>query len=166
MREAQGGANPARVKARRIQMEEFRVPTTSTEVELQFADGRVQRGVVFVAASMSVEAWISEPSLFFPFRLEGTILTEIVAKAAVVRLSFIPPPAREEDTEVPVDRCEVAIECPGGRFEGEVLMDTPSNQRRVLDYVNQPGAFISLHKGEKVHLIQKRLVIRIIQTQA
>ncbi len=65
-----------------------------------------------------------------------------------------------------MERCAVVIECPGGRFEGEVLLDTPSNQRRLVDYVNQPGAFIALHKGEKVHLIQKRLMIRIIQTSS
>jgi hypothetical protein len=146
-------------------MEEFRVPTTPTEVELQFVDGRTARGTVFVPAAVSVDSWISEPSLFFPFRLEGTVVAEIVAKASVVRLSFTPPPARDEDTDMDMDRSAVLIECPGGRFEGEVLLDTPSNQRRVLDYVNQPGAFIRLHKGDRLHLIQKRLVIRVIQTR-
>lgn len=146
-------------------MEEFRVPTTPVEVELQFVDGRASRGTVFIPASAPVEAWISEPSQFFPFRAEGTVVAEIVAKASVVRLSFTPPPARDDDTEMAMERSAVLIECPGGRFEGEVLLDTPSNQRRVLDYVNQPGAFISLHKDDRVHLIQKRLVIRIIQTR-
>ena len=45
-------------------------------------------------------------------------------------------------------------------------LGTPTNQRRLVDYVNQPGAFITLHKGEKLHLIQKRLVNRIIQTSS
>lgn len=146
-------------------MEEFRVPITPIEVELQFVNSRLARGTVFVPAPASVDSWIAEPSLFFPFRPEGTVVAEIVAKAAVVRLSFTPPPARDEDTEMAMDRSSVVIECPGGRFEGEVLLDTPGNQRRVLDYVNQPGAFISLHKDDRVHLIQKRLVIRIIQTR-
>ena len=146
-------------------MEEFRVPTTAVEVELQFVDSRITRGTVFIPASTSVDAWISEPSLFFPFREQGTVVAEIVAKASVVRLTFTPPPARDEDTDMDMERSAVLIECPGGRFDGEVLLDTPSNQRRVLDYVNQPGAFIRLQKGDRVHLIQKRLVIRIIQTR-
>ena len=148
-------------------MEEFRVPTTPIEVELQFIDGRASRGTVFVPGTAPIDAWIAEPSLFFPFRPEGAVAADIVAKASVVRLSFTPPPARNEDTDLvmAMDRSAVVIECPGGRFEGEVLLDTPSNQRRVLDYANQPAAFISLHQGDSVHLIQKRLVIRIIQTR-
>lgn len=146
-------------------MEEFRVPTTAVSVEVQFVDGRAARGTVFIPAATSVESWIGEASLFFPFRVEGTVVAEIVAKASVVRLSFTPPPARDEDTDMATERIAVLVECPGGRFEGEILLDTPSNQRRVLDSVNQPGAYISLHKDDRVHLIQKRLVIRIIQTR-
>ncbi len=147
-------------------MEEFRVPTTSIEVELQFTDSRVQRGVIFVPASQSVDAWSADAGMFFPFRPAGTQGTELIARRSVVRLSFTPPPAREEDAPITMERCAVVIECPGGRFEGEVLLDTPSNQRRLVDYVNQSAAFIALHKGEKVHLIQKRLVVRIIQTSS
>jgi hypothetical protein len=147
-------------------MEEFRVPTTSIEVELQFTDSRVQRGAIFVPASQSVEAWSGDTSAFFPFRPAGTQGTELIARRSVVRLSFTSPEVREEDTPTTMERCAVVIECPGGRFEGEVLLDTPTNQRRLVDYVNQPGAFITLHKGEKVHLIQKKLVVRIIQTSA
>ncbi len=147
-------------------MEEFRVPTTSIEVELQFTDSRVQRGAIFVPESQSVDAWSADAATFFPFRPAGTQGTELIARHSVVRLSFTPPPAREEDTPTTEERCAVVIECPGGRFEGEVLLDTPSNQRRLVDCVNQSGAFITLHKGEKAHLIQKRLVVRIIQTSA
>jgi len=147
-------------------MEEFRVPTTSIEVELQSVDGRVLRGAIFVPASGAVDAWIGDAAMFFPFRPAGTQGTELIAKPSVIRLSYTPPPTREEDAPTTMERCAVVIECPGGRFEGEVLLDTPSNQRRLVDYVNQPGAFIALHKGEKVHLIQKRLMIRIIQTSS
>ena len=147
-------------------MEEFRVPTTSIEVELQFTDSRVQRGAIFVPASQSVEAWSSDTAAFFPFRSAGTQGTELIARRFVVRLSYTAPPASGEDTQTTMERCAVVIECPGGRFEGEVILDTPSNQRRLVDYVNQPAAFISLRKGERVHLIQKRLVVRVIQTSA
>lgn len=147
-------------------MEEYRVPTTSIEVELQFTDSRVQRGVIFVPASQSVDAWSADPAAFFPFRPAGTQGTELIARRSVVRLSFTPPPAREEDAPTGMERCAVAIEYAGGRFDGEVLLDTPSNQRRLVDYVNQPGAFLTLHKGEKAHLIQKRWVVRIIQTSS
>lgn len=145
-------------------MEEFRVPTTPIEVELQFVDAKVARGTVFVSAAASVDSWISEPSLFFPFRPEGAQVAEIVAKASLVRLTFTPPPAPDGDTDMSLERSAVVIECPGGRFEGEVHLDTPGNQRRVLDYVNQPDAFLRLHEGDRLHLIQKRLVVRIVQT--
>lgn len=144
-------------------MEEFRVPTTPVDVELQFVDSRVVRGTVFVPASASVDSWIGEAAMFFPFRPDGATEAELVAKPSVVRLSFTAPAGRDENAPAAVERCPVVIECPGGRFEGEVRLDMPSHQRRVLDYANQSGAFLSLHDGETVHLIQKRRVIRIIQ---
>jgi hypothetical protein len=149
-------------------MEEFRVPTTPIEAELQFVDGRALRGTVFVPASTSVHSgpervdeWVNEAASFFAFRPEGTEGAELVGKRGVVRLSVSASAARE-DTPTEVERSRVVIECSGSRFEGDIRLDMPDHQRRVIDYVNQPGAFISLHDGETVHLIQKRLVIRII----
>jgi hypothetical protein len=144
-------------------MEEFRVPTTPIDVELQFVDGRISRGTVFVPASTPVDSWVGEATLFFPFRREGAAEAELVAKRSVVRLSFTPPAAPDPDTAPEVERCRVAIECSGGQFEGEILVDMPSHQRRLLDYINQPAGFVAVHQGGTVHLIQKRLVIRVVQ---
>lgn len=151
-------------------MEEFRVPTTPVDAEIQLLDGRMLRGTVFVPASASVHSgpermdeWINEATPFFAFRPEGTQGADLLGKRSVVRLSVPAAAAGDEAATREVQRTRVVIECPGGRFEGDIRLDMPDHQRRVLDYVNQPGAFISLHVGATVHLIQKSLVVRIIQ---
>ena len=151
-------------------MEEFRVPTTAIEAELQLVDGRVVRGVIFAAASTSahsgpqrVDEWFSEQAQFFAFRPEGAEGTELVSKHSVVRLSVPAEAALDESTPAQTQQFRVTLECPGARFEGEVQVDMPDNRRRVLDYVNHPQTFITLHDGKTTHLIPKRQVIRIIQ---
>lgn len=151
-------------------MEEFRVPTTAVEAELQLADGHVLRGAVFVPASTSVHStfkrldeWINEPAPFFPFRVEKAAGAELVGKRAVTRLSVPAPTTADADLPTDVERCRVVVEAAGSRFEGDILLDMPNHQRRVLDYVNQPVSFLSLHDGETVHLIQKDKIVRIVQ---
>jgi len=152
-------------------MEEFRVPTTPIEAELQLVDGRVLRGAVFVPASAPnhpgserLEEWLNEPALFFPFRPEGEKGADLIGKNSVLRLSVAANAALDERTTAPAERCPVALECDGGRFEGEMLLDMPDHQRRVLDYANQASAFVSLHHGDRVHMIQKRKIIRIVHS--
>jgi len=152
-------------------MEEFKVPTTPIEAELQLADGRVLRGTVFVPASTSVHStfkrldeWVNEASAFFPFRVEKAEGAELVGKRSVTRLSVPAPTTADADLPTGVERRHVIVEAAGSRFEGDILLDMPDHQRRVLDYVNQPGSFLSLHDGETVHLIQKDKIVRIVQS--
>jgi len=77
-----------------------------------FVDSRVVHGTVFVpTSSSSVESGVGEPATFFPFRPRGTQAAEIIAKPAVMRLSFTDPPARDEDTPTGAERSAVVIEC-------------------------------------------------------
>lgn len=149
-------------------MEELRVPTTQIEAELQLDDTRILRGTIFVPDSSShtgvkrPDEWINEASSFFPFRIEGG-KTELFSKHATLRLSVPADLLHEEDMPADVEHRAVVVETSGGSFEGVVRLDMPSHQRRVLDYLNLPHAFLCMVDGERAHLVRKRLVKRVVE---
>lgn len=150
-------------------MEELRVPTTQIDAELQLDDTRILRGTIFVPDSSShtgakrPDEWINETDVFFPFRIEGSGTTELFSKHAALRLSVPAELLHEEEQPADVEHRRVVVETTGGSFEGSVRLDMPAHQRRVLDYVNQSATFLCLVDGERAHLVQKRLVRRIVE---
>lgn len=150
-------------------MEELRVPTTQIEAELQLDDTRTLRGTIFVPDSSShtgvkrPDEWINEATTFFPFRIEGSGSTELFSKQATLRLSVPAELLHEEEMPADVEHRAVVVETSGGSFEGVVRLDMPAHQRRVLDYLNQPQAFLCMVDGERAHLVQKRLVKRVVE---
>jgi hypothetical protein len=149
-------------------MEELRVPTTQIEAELQLDDVRVLRGTIFVPDSSShmgakrPDEWINDAAVFFPFRIEGGA-AELFSKLATLRLSVTASLLHEEDQAAEVEHRRVVVETAGGSFEGWVRLDMPAHQRRVLDYLNLPQPFLCVVAGERAHLIQKRLVKRVVE---
>jgi len=150
-------------------MEELRVPTTQIDAELQLDDGRILRGTIFVPASSThsgskrPDEWINEPAAFFPFRIEGSDSPELFSKQASLRLSVPAEMLHEEEMPADVEHRGVVVETTGGSFQGLVRLDMPSHQRRVLDYLNLPQSFLCLMTDEHAHLIQKRLVKRVVE---
>lgn len=51
----------------------------------------------------------------------------------------------------------------GPPLGGTVVYVLPDGQRRLLDFLNLPDAFIPLRDGEKVHLIRKAFVTEIVE---
>jgi hypothetical protein len=151
-------------------MEELRVPTTQIEAELQLDDARILRGTVFVPAASShagakrPDEWINEPAAFYPFLIEGRDTPEIFSKQATLRLSVAAELLHEEEQPAHVEHRKVLVETAAGSFEGVVRLDMPSHQRRVLDYVNLPQPFLCVVAGATAHLIQKRLMKRIVES--
>ena len=152
-------------------MEELRVPTTQIDAELQLDDTRILRGTIFVPDSSShtgakrPDEWINEAEVFFPFRIEGSQKTELFSKHATLRLSVPAELLHEEDMASDVEHRPVVVETSGGSFDGVVRLDMPAHQRRVLDYLNLPHGFLCVIAGERVHLLQKRLVRRVVEAE-
>jgi hypothetical protein len=57
----------------------------------------------------------------------------------------------------------VAVDAGGTRFEGDVVVDMPPGLQRVADWLNAPGAFLTVRAGLAHHLIQKRHVLRVLE---
>jgi hypothetical protein len=149
-------------------MHDFKVPTVQLATELHCVDGAVLRGHVYMAALSAVHAgpmqpqeWINSPPAFFPFRHEDSTMT-LVNKHQVLAMSVTAAPLEPED-EVwePAGLVRrVLIEASGKRFEGDVVIDMPENQRRLVDYLNRPEEFLCLVSGEDHILVRKELISR------
>lgn len=150
-------------------MNELRVPTVALPAEIMFEDGRTLLGRIFVPAAashhegaMRPEEWINEPRWFFPFLPDDAAAPLVLNKEQLVLVTVAFTPS-EDHAEL--ERA-VRIDCAGRTLEGNLHIEMPTNQQRVLDYLNQPPAFVPLFAGDRVHLVHKRHVTRITETRA
>ena len=150
-------------------MNELRVPTVALPAEVVCADGRTLVGRIFVPAAasshegaMRPDEWINEPRWFFPFLPDDASGPLILNKEqlVVVSVDFAP-----SDDGAELERT-VRIDCAGRTLEGNLRIDMPTNQQRVLDYLNQPPAFVPLFAGERLHLVHKRHVTRLMESRS
>jgi hypothetical protein len=151
---------------------EYRVPTTSLDVEILAADGRTFQGRIFVpdvAAThrgpMRAAEWMNEASSFFPFvPADGS--GSVLLNRSEVLVCTVNAEA-DADLDDPDGAGgllrRVVVECRDRRFEGEVVIDMPPHQRRVSDFLNRPDPFLIVRDGPRHHLIRKARITRIIE---
>ncbi len=154
-------------------MSELRVPMTAMPAEAVCADGRSFVGRIFIPANsnrhsgpMRAEEWMNEPADFFALLPDEGGAPILLNKHEVLVLSV----SREadhiaEEPEEEMPRKRVTVECGDRRLEGEVVIDMPENQRRVLDYLNRHERFLTLHDGERHHLVRKARITRVIEAR-
>jgi hypothetical protein len=153
-------------------MDDYRVPTVPLTVELHCADGRRFAGRIFlpaqssrIAGAMLPEEWVDTPQPFFPFSAEDgghpTIFNKRDVVALTVKAEANLPPDDEEAADLALHG--VIVEACGQRFGGDVLIDMPRNQRRIVDVLNNASTFVTVRDGDRHHLIQKRHITRVIE---
>ena len=149
-------------------MNELRVPTVALPAEVVCADGRSLVGRIFVPAAashhqgpMRPEEWINEPRAFFPFLPDDAAGPLILNKEQLVLVSVAYAPSEDHGE---LERA-VTIECGGRTLAGNLHIEMPTNQQRVLDYLNQPPAFVPLYAGDRLHLVHKRHVSRLAESR-
>jgi hypothetical protein len=117
------------------------------------------------AGPMTPQEWINSPPAFFPFRQENET-TILVNKHQVLAMSVAAPPAADQQTWETAGLVRRAVvEAGGKRFEGDVLIDMPENQRRLVDYLNRGESFLCLVDGESYVLVRKELVARAFEVE-
>jgi hypothetical protein len=157
-----------------LDAQEFHVPRLLRAAEVVCSDGRVLRGRVFLPATaeshpgaMRAEEWMNDPAAFFPFLPDGEGRPIILNKAQVAVVTVAAAADHDETLEQvgpPVKR--VRVECGALRLEGEVLVDMPVNQSRILDVLNRPGAFLNVREGDRHHLVRKSGITRVSEPAA
>jgi hypothetical protein len=152
---------------------DFKVPTVALAAEVFCDDGRQFKGRIFLPASasahagvMRAEEWMNEPTRFFPLLPDGASSPVILNKREVLVVTV--PASADRDVvldELHVRQRQVAVECGGLRLEGTLLIDMPEANRRVLDYLNRPEAFLTLREGERHHLVCKPRITRVVEVR-
>jgi hypothetical protein len=152
---------------------EFKVPTLALSAEVVLADGRRFRGRIFVPTaahdhdgSMRAEEWMNEAVDFFPFLLDDASSPVLLNKRELVVLT-VPASADRDATldGMPLPQRRLALECGARRLEGTIVIDMPENHSRVVDYLNRPGAFLTLRDGDRHHLVAKARITRVTETR-
>jgi hypothetical protein len=150
---------------------ELRVPTVAMAAEVTCVDGRVFRGRVFVPASSSLhggpmraEEWMNGAGLFFPFLPDDAEAPVILNKTEVLTVTVASDPQRALEEPVDIDR-GVQVECGAHVLRGHLHIDMPPHHSRVLDYLNRGDGFLVLHDGERVHLVQKQNITRVVEVR-
>jgi hypothetical protein len=155
-------------------MSELRVPTLVLPVEIECADGRLFSGRVFIPAASAhhdgptrPEEWMNDASHFFAFLPDESDTPVLMNKREVLVLSVPTPssPLAEGETQVESPVMRVRVEAEKRRIDGELVIDMPPNQARVLDYLNRAEGFLLLREGSVRHLIQKERITRVIEVR-
>ena len=139
--------------------------------EVTCLDGRAFRGRIFVPASSSMhdgpmraEEWLNASGAFFPFLPDDADAPVILNKGDVLTISVPREWERPPIEEVDIQR-RVVVECGARQLAGHLHIDMPEHHRRVLDYLNRPEAFLALHDGERLHLVQKQNITRVLEVR-
>ena len=107
---------------------------------------------------------MNEPSTFFPFAADAEGGPVLLNKREVLVLTV---PAEADRNDLPAEaqypRRTVTIECEAQRLSGELAIELPEDHNRVLDYLNGPQRFLTLHDGDRDHLIQKERITRVLE---
>lgn len=150
---------------------DFKVPTVALAAEVFCDDGRQFQGRIFLPASasahtgvMRAEEWMNESTRFFPLLPDGAVAPVILNKREILVITV--PASADRDVvldEIVVRQRQVAVECGGLRLEGTLLIDMPEANRRVLDYLNRPEAFLNLRQGDRHHLVCKARITRVLE---
>jgi hypothetical protein len=155
-----------------LEATEFRVPRLLRAAEILCSNGRVLRGRVFLpatseshAGAMRPEEWMNDPAGFFPFLPDGEGRPVILNKAQVAVVT-VSASADHEPVERTLRVKPVRVECGALWLEGEVVVDAPASQSRVLDLLNRPGAFLDVREGGRHHLVRKAGITRVSEPAA
>ena len=153
----------------------FRVPKRIVTVELALAGRAPTRAQVFVAAGdgalarHAVVDLLEKQHAFLPTQSESDRTPQILNKDVLLWVAVASDGA-EASSEGDGDdalfeyRHEVRVELVGGsQLAGELLYSLPVNHARVVDYLNAPGRFFRLWTGERLYLINKAFVERVVE---
>ncbi len=147
----------------------YRIQKDRFPVALLLSGGTRLIGAMFIQGSARRRNGREEPTdimnetdPFFPFVSEDDE-TFLIAKDRVSEVELLAP--MEDDSERHVGARLVDIELllvGGGNRRGTILLETPSDRPRLLDFLNRTQErFVLLHNRDGVRLINRAMIERI-----
>ena len=157
------------------QTETLRVAKKAVAVDLTLAGGQPRHVEIFLAEHRANEFrrqdvldLLENANAFLPVRAAGSPDQEIFNKDALLWIGV--PLAHfgsEEDSpeELFEFRRPVRVELLGtAALDGDLLYSAREESTRVVDYLNETGRFLRLWAKDRLYLINKTFVLRIVET--
>jgi hypothetical protein len=101
--------------------------------------------------------------------LAGDPPLALVNKIQIVRVEL---PPEEEVPEEPTTLMQVSLEpvlvqlLGGQELRGTLRIEGPSGKRRISDFLNRRSAFLAVKAPDRLHLVHKQFVVRIVPLHA
>lgn len=157
------------------QTEPLRIRKQAVSVELALAGDHPRTVEVFLAEQRANEFrrqdvldLLENAEAFMPVHDIGTFEREIVNKDAVLWIGVpLAPFGSEPDAsqELFDFRRRVRVELLGtGDLDGDLLYSAREESTRIVDYLNETGRFLRLWAKDRLYLINKTFVSRIVET--
>ena len=157
------------------QIEPLRIRKQAVAVDLTLAGGRPRRVEIYLAEHRENEFrrqdvldLLENANAFLPVRDARSADREIINKDALlwIGVSLAPFGSEPDAAEELFDfRRPVRVELPGtGSLEGDLLYSAREESTRIVDYLNETGRFLRLWSKDRLYLINKTFVSRIVET--
>jgi hypothetical protein len=157
------------------QTETLRISKQAVAVDLTLAGGRPRRVEIFLAEHRANEFrrqdvldLLENINAFLPVHDAGSSERELINKDALLWICMpLTPFGSEPDApeELFEFRRPVRVELLGaGALDGDLLYSAPEESTRIVDYLNQTGRFLRLWAKDRLYLINKTFVSRIVET--
>ena len=105
---------------------------------------------------------------FLPVHEAGSLVWEIINKDALLWIG-VPLAPFGSEADAPEELFEfrrmVRVELLGaGALDGELLYTTRQESTRTVDYLNETGRFVRLWAKDRLYLVNRTFVLRIVET--
>lgn len=155
------------------QLDSLRVHKETLEVELALSGGAPRRVELFLAEHgshdfkrQSVLELLEQGGCFLPVRDLETGVREAFNSRAIVWIGMSRDTADSESSsdELYDNQKLVRVALSGGDvLEGEILYSAPEGSARVVDLMNRRERFFRLWSGDRVFLVNKDFVLRLVE---
>jgi len=149
------------------------IPVRPVPLIVWTIDGAKLDGKVFLrlhveshAGAETVQDRLNDPDLFLTIALPGDTPVVFVNKIQVIRVDVSED--EERPSEIPDSLVGVSIEpirvqlINGEQLSGVVRIEGPAGKRRLSDFLNTQPAFLPLKGTDRLHLLHKRFIARVI----
>jgi len=147
------------------------VPMQDAQLDVWTVDGATFQATLSLhlhaeghSGPQTVQDRLNDPDLFVALALPGEVAPVLLNKIQVVRVDVKEAwtaDAAEASADLPVEAVRVQL-INGVQLSGTVRIDAPSERRRLLDFLNTQPAFLPLQGADRLHLLQKRYIARVV----
>ena len=138
----------------------LRIPRDQTPVAITLEGGERANATLFVPPGTAVKRWLTDAAPFVPVAFSTG--TKLVARASITCVTVHVIHAHVEEFEGLCERQRSLVRLRGGQMvRGEVRWIPDSENRRMLDHLNDHSTHLVIHVDDQVSYIAKTNVASV-----